>query len=104
MNKYFSENLPYIDDADTIPDEFEKFWSDQKVLALGKICEDEHLDQKQFKALIDTYIYSEQEPIREEVFECLDDRPSVLKAREIGERIINKMKEFVKVFVRGVAA
>ena len=30
--------------------------------------------------------------------------PSVLKAREIGERIIAKMKEFVEVFIRGVAA
>ncbi len=104
IEKFIEENLPYIDDVDAIPDEFEKFWNDQKVLALGKICEDEHLDQKQFKALIDTYVYSEQEPIREEVFECLDDRPSVLKAREIGERIINKMKEFVAVFVKGVAA
>jgi len=28
----------------------------------------------------------------------------VLKAREIGERIIAKMKEFVDVFVRGMAA
>jgi len=104
IEKFIEENLPFIDDADAIPDEFEKYWNDQKVLALGKICEEEHLDQKQFKALIDAYIYSEQEPIREEVFECLDDRPSVLKAREIGERIINKMKEFVSVFVKGVAA
>jgi hypothetical protein len=32
------------------------------------------------------------------------NRPSVLKAREIGKRIISKMKEFINVFVRGVAA
>jgi type I restriction enzyme R subunit len=38
------------------------------------------------------------------VFKCLDNRPSVLKAREIGERIIAKMKAFIEVFVRGVAA
>jgi type I restriction enzyme R subunit len=34
-----------------------------KVLALGKLCEDEHLDL-QFKALIDAYIYSGREPIK----------------------------------------
>jgi type I restriction enzyme R subunit len=104
IEKFIEENLPFIDDVDAIPDEFEKFWNDQKLLALGKICEEEHLDQKQFQALIDAYIYSEQEPLRDEVFKCLDDRPSVLKAREIGERIIAKMKAFVEVFVRGVAA
>ncbi len=104
IEKFIEENLPDIEDVDSIPDEFDKFWNEQKVLAINKICEDENLDQKQFSALIDTYIYSEQEPLRDDVFKCLDNRPSVLKAREIGERIIARMKEFVEVFVRGVAA
>jgi type I restriction enzyme R subunit len=104
IEKFIDENLPYIDDIDSIPDEFEKFWNEQKVLAIAKICEEENLDRKQFKALIDAYIYSEQEPLRDEVFKCLDSRPSVLKAREIGDRIISRMKEFVEVFVKGIAA
>jgi type I restriction enzyme, R subunit len=104
IEKFIEENLPHIDDVDAISDEFERFWHDEKVLALGKLCEEENLDQEQFKALIDTYIYSSQEPIRQDVFDCLEQRPSVLKAREIGERIIAKMKEFVDVFVRGMAA
>ena len=104
IEKFIEENLPLITDVDTIPDEFETYWNDQRVLALGKLCEDENLDRKQFQSLMDTYIYSEQEPIRDEVFKCLDNRPSVLKAREIGERIIEKMKEFVAVFIKGMAA
>jgi type I restriction enzyme R subunit len=101
IEKFIDEHLPKINDVDTIADEFDKYWSDQRVLALGKLCEDEHLDKDQFKALIDTYIYNEHEPLRDEVFKCLDSRPSVLKAREIGERIIHKMKDFVEIFVRG---
>ena len=104
IEKFIEENLPHIEDADAIPDEFEKFWNEQMMLALGKICEEEHLERKQFTSLIDAYIYSDQEPIRDEVFKCLDNRPSVLKAREIGERIITKMKEFVEIFIKGVAA
>ncbi len=30
--------------------------------------------------------------------------PSVLKAREIGERIVERMKEYVEVFLRGMVA
>ncbi|MCK5703262.1 MAG: hypothetical protein KAI29_19005 [Cyclobacteriaceae bacterium] len=104
IEKFIEENLPHIDDVDAIPDEFEKFWNDQKVLALGKLCEEENLDRMQFQSLIDTYIYSEQEPLRDDVFKCLDNRPSVLQARTIGERIIAKMKEFVEVFVKGMVA
>ncbi len=94
----------FTNSPNSISDEFEKYWSEQRVLALGNLCEEENLDKEQFKALIDTYIYNEHEPLWDEIFKCLDNRPSVLKAREIGERIIHKMKEFVEVFVRGVGA
>jgi len=102
IEKFIEENLPHILDEDAIEEEFEQYWQEQKVLALGKLCEEEHLDKAQFKALIDAYIYSGQEPIRDEVFKCLDNRPSILKARDIGERILDKMKEFVEVFVNGM--
>jgi type I restriction enzyme R subunit len=104
IEKFIDEHLPKIDDADNIPDEFEKFWQDEKVLALGKLCEDENLDQKQFQALIDSYIYSEQEPLRDDIFKCLDNRPSVLQAKIIGKRILEKMKRFVEVFVDRMVA
>jgi type I restriction enzyme, R subunit len=104
IEKFILENLPLIEDSDSIPDEFEKYWNDQKVLALGELCEEEHLDRKQFQSLIDTYIYSEQHPLKDDIFKCLDNRPSVLKAREIGDRIIAKMMQFVDVFVKGWVA
>ena len=102
IQKFIDENLPFIQDVDKIEDEFEKYWSDQKVLALEKLCTEENLDKAQFKALIDAYIFSGREPIRDEVFKCLDNKPSVLQARAIGERIIEKMKEYVEVFVMGM--
>ncbi|RUT79008.1 type I restriction endonuclease subunit R [Ancylomarina longa] len=102
IEKFIEENLPHILDADKIEEEFDQYWQDQKVLALGKLCEEENLDKAQFKALIDTYIYSGQEPIRDDVFKCLDHRPSILKAREVGIRILNRMKEFVEVFINGM--
>jgi type I restriction enzyme R subunit len=104
IEKFIDENLPFIHDLDAIEDEFDQFWQEQKVLALGKLCEEENLSKDQFKALIDAYIYSGQEPIRDDVFKCLDNRPSILEAREIGERILEKMKEFVDVFVNGMVA
>lgn len=102
IEKFIEENLPHISDVDAIQDEFERFWHEEKILALAKICEEEHLDQKQFKALIESYTDYGREPLRDDIFKCLDNRPSILKAREIGERILDKMKEFVQVFVQGM--
>lgn len=102
IEKFIEENLPHISDVDAIQDEFERFWHEEKVLALANLCEEEHLDKAQFKALIESYTYNGREPLRDEVFKCLDSRPSILKAREIGARILDKMKEFVQVFVEGM--
>lgn len=104
IEKFIAENLPKIDDVDSIQDEFEKYWQDQKVLALAKICDDEHLDKEQFNALIEAYIYSGQTPLRDDVLKCLGNRPSILVAREIGERILSKMREYVEVYVSGMVA
>ena len=79
IEKFIDENLPHIEDAD-------------------KLCEEEQVDKAQCKALIDAYIYSGKEPIRDDVFKCLDNRPSILQARTIGERIIEKMLDFVNLF------
>ena len=61
-----------------IPDEFEQYCSDQRVLALGNLFEEENLDKEQFKSLIDAYIYNEHEPLRDEILKGLDNRPSGL--------------------------
>jgi type I restriction enzyme R subunit len=102
IEKFIEENLPQIKDVDKIEDEFEIFWNDQKVLALKEICDEEKLDQAQFKALIEAYVYSGREPIKEDVYKCMDSRPSILQAREIGDRIISRMKAYIDVFVSGM--
>ncbi|WP_194768106.1 type I restriction endonuclease subunit R [Tamlana sp. I1] len=104
VEKFIEENLPHISDSNTVGEAFNNYWKEQKVLALGKICEEENLDKAQFKALIDAYIYSGKQPIRDDVFKCLDSRPSILKARSIGERILDKMKHYVEVFIQGMQA
>lgn len=102
IEKFIEENLPNISDIDNIQDEFERYWHEEKIIALAKMCEEENLDKKQFKALIESYTSYGREPLRDDIFKCLDNRPSILKAREIGERILDKMKEFVQVFVEGM--
>ena len=102
IEKFIEENLPKIDDIDRVEEAFEQYWKDEKTLALEKLCKEEKLDKAQFNALIESYIFSGQEPIKDEVLKCLDSRPSILAARDIGARIIAKMREYVEVFVQGM--
>ena len=102
IEKFIEENLPHITNPEQIQDEFTKFWDDQRVLALAKLCEEEGLDKAQFAALIEKYVENDREPLRDEVIACLDNRPSVLAVQSIGERIIERMREYVETFVNGM--
>lgn len=102
IEKFIKENLPKIDNLDDIQDDFDIFWQEQKLLALGDLCTQENLDRTQFSKLVEAYLYSEQEPIREDIYGCLESRPSILKAREIGDRIISKMKNYVETYYLGM--
>lgn len=102
IEKFIEENLPNIDDLDTIDDEFERFWQDQKVLRLKEISEEESLDQKQFNNLMDRYIFSGKDPLNDEILECMEQRPSILQAHGIANRVIQKMRDFVEVFIKGM--
>ena len=96
--------LKTMNDVNAIADTFEKFWQQEKVLALSKICDEENGEQQQFNSLIESQVYSGQEPIGQDVFKCLENRPSILKARAISKRILLKMKKFIAIFVIGMTA
>lgn len=102
IEKFIEENLPHIDDLDTIEDEFEQFWHDQKVLRLKEISDEENLDEQQFQNLMDRYIFSGKDPLIDDVYDCLEERPSALFANQITSRIIQKMRDFVDTFVKGM--
>lgn len=101
--KFIEKNLPDLSDAEEIEDEFDRFWQEEKIHALNNICKEEKLNQKQFQALMETYIYSEKEPITDDILKCLDNQPSTLEAHLIGKKILAKMREFVETFVEGMA-
>jgi len=103
IEKFIQENLPHIEDSDTIPDEFEKFWNIEQESALQDLIKTENLLEDDTEKLIENYLFTEREPLRKEVLSLrADGRPSVLKSKEIGDRILNKIVGFVDTFVSGI--
>lgn len=104
IENFIQENLPHIEDTDTIPEEFEKFWNVEQEKALQELVKTENLSEEKTERLIENYLFTEREPLRKEILDLRKEgRPSVLKSKEIGDRVLNKIIGFVDTFVNGIS-
>lgn len=104
IEKFIQESLPHIEDTDTIPEEFEKFWAVEQEKPLQELVRTENLSEEKTERLIENYLFTEREPLRKEILDLRKEgRPSVLKSKEIGDRILNKIIGFVDTFVNGIS-
>ncbi len=103
IEKFIHENLPVIPDTDDIPQEFEKFWSAEQEKSFLQLVEEEKLSRERTQSLIENYLYSEREPLRDEVLDLLEgERPTLLQRKKTGDRIIRRIIGFVETFINGM--
>ncbi|MCB9252976.1 MAG: type I restriction endonuclease subunit R [Flavobacteriales bacterium] len=104
IEKFIRENMPVILDTDDIPQEFEKFWTVEQEKAFLKLVEEEKLSKEKTQTLIENYLYSEQEPMRDDILELLDgEKPTLLQRKTTGERILRRIIDFVETFINGIS-
>ncbi|MCB8999343.1 MAG: type I restriction endonuclease subunit R [Bacteroidales bacterium] len=103
IEKFIRENLAGIENTDDIPQEFEKYWNIEQDKAFLQLVRDESLSQERTQALIEHFLYSEKEPMRDEILDLLEgDKPTLLQRKTIGDRILKRIVDFVETFVNGV--
>lgn len=103
IEKFIEDNLPQIEDSETIPQEFEKFWSEEQQKAFEVFVKEEKLSSVKTQKLIEDYLYAEREPLRDELLDLIEgDKPNVLKRKSTGDRILIKVVNFVETFLNGM--
>jgi type I restriction enzyme, R subunit len=104
IEKFIHENLPSIEDSDSIPDAFLNFWNEERQLAIEKLSKDEDLDFDRIQKLIGDYLFTEKIPLRDDVIGALNQRPSLKERGTIAERVTSKILAFIETFISGVEA
>lgn len=102
IERFIQENLPLIEDSDNIPEEFENYWSKERLLAVEKLSKEEGLDGEKLQAVIGNYLFTEKKPLRDEIIEMMNKRPSLKDRKSIAERVTNKIIGFVETFINGI--
>ncbi len=104
IERFIRENMPVILDTDDIPQEFEKFWMVEQEKAFLKMVEEEKLSKEKTQTLIEHYLYSEQEPMRDDILELLvGEKPTLLQRKQTGDRILRRIIDFVETFINGIS-
>ena len=103
IEKFIQNNLPSIEDTDDIPEEFEKFWSEEQDTAIKSLVVEEGLSEQRTERLVENYIFAEREPLRDEILDLIEGpKPTILNRKKTGDRIFNKILNFVETFVHGM--
>ena len=102
IERFIKENLPVIKDSDDISDEFENFWTKERLLAFDKLSEDENLDAEKLQKVIGNYMFTEKKPLRDDVIEMINTRPSLKERKTVAERVTEKILSFVETFINGI--
>ena len=97
IEKFINENL-YSVNEDDIEDEFDKFWEEQKDQAYKELCNEENLDCKEVRKVVDKYIYEQRVPLKDEIVNTLKVKPKLLERQKIIPRVLNKIITFVEKF------
>lgn len=104
IEKFILENLPIIEDTDTIPEEFDKYWNEEQQKAFNQLVQEEKLSADKTHKLIESYLFAERVPLRDEVLDLIEgEKPSVLVRKKLGDKILNKIVVFVETFINGIS-
>lgn len=98
IEKFINENMQGISDSDNIENEFEKFWEVEKEKAYDALCKDENLNATELKKVVDTYIYEQRVPLKDDVAKTLNEKPKLLERKVIIPRVLEKIVKFVDKF------
>ncbi|AHJ14065.1 type I restriction endonuclease subunit R [Sulfurospirillum multivorans] len=98
IEKFINDHLMHIDDNDEIENAFEIFWDEEKLKAFDALCKDENLVSDELKKVMETYIYDERIPLKDDVAKTLNVKPKLLERKVILPRVLDKIVAFVEKF------
>jgi type I restriction enzyme R subunit len=104
IERFIEENLPQIKEIEDIKEEFEKYWEVEKQKALASLIKEESLSEERTIKLINDYLYSEREPLRDEVLNLLENKKiSVLERKPISTILTKKLIDYVDTYINGMS-
>ncbi|PIB29154.1 deoxyribonuclease HsdR [Maribacter sp. 4U21] len=102
IEKFINEHLTLIEDSEDIGDEFANFISIEKMRAIKDLSDKEDLDATKLEKVIGDYLFTEKKPLRDDIVDLMNKRPSLKKRKTKSERVTSKILKFVDTYINGI--
>lgn len=102
IEKFISQHFADMPARADVGDEFEAYWTEEKRKALEAMSKEEGLDPEGLDKVLGNYLFTEKPPMRDEIIEIMEKRPSLRERSTVAERVIAKIRDFVETFIDGV--
>ncbi len=101
IEKFIQKQLPLITDADQVLEEFDQFVYIERQNALKEMSKVEQLDPSKLEKVIGEYLFSDKQPLRDDIVGTMLQRPSLKERSSKIERVTHKIFDFVNTYVSG---
>lgn len=101
IEKFIQKNLPLIADSDDVIEAFEDFVEQERKEAIQEISKEEALDQDKLEHVIGEYLFTDKQPLREDIVGLMIQKPSLKERSTKIERVTHKIYDFVNTFISG---
>jgi type I restriction enzyme R subunit len=98
IEKFIDGHLASIDDVDNIEDAFDAFWQAEKDKAFSYLVEEEQLIPAKVQEVVETYLYEQRPPLKEDIVGTLSVKPKLLERKVVLPRVQDKLMGFVEQF------
>jgi len=99
IEQFINENLANVPSSEDVAEHFGAFWKAASKQELANICETEQLEPEKVNQMIETYLFTEREPIRDDAIAVLKTKPKLMQRKAIGERILEKVMNFIRTYI-----
>ena len=102
IERFINEYLPDIGEDQHVGESFAIYWDAEKRQAVKQLCEAEGLNEEAVYQMIDHYHFTGKEPLRDTVFEALENKPKLLERKSIFDRVVIALLDIVRKFDDGL--
>ncbi len=102
IERFIADHFADMPASADVAEEFDSYWTEEKRKALVSLSEEEGLDPEGLEKVLGNYLFTEKTPMRDEIIEIMESRPSLRERSTVAERVIGKIRDFVETFIDGV--